>query len=139
MNRTPCANWVKTAERTRTTPSDVSSAAESELRALRKRVADLELEKDILRKAAAYFATDGLIRSANNPAAQVPIELVTSITGLSVIGAAEILAETGDPTRFATVRALLPSEPGKAATKQTVGVSPTRRYSIAVTGPFAGA
>ncbi len=34
-------------------------------------------------------------------------ELVTSITGLSAIGAAAILAETGDPTRFATARALV--------------------------------
>ena len=34
-------------------------------------------------------------------------ELVTSITGLSAVGAAAILAETGDPTRFATARALV--------------------------------
>jgi len=34
-------------------------------------------------------------------------ELVTSITGLSAIGAAAILAETGDPHRFATARALV--------------------------------
>jgi len=34
-------------------------------------------------------------------------ELVTSITGLSAIGAASILAETGDPRRFATARALV--------------------------------
>ena len=33
-------------------------------------------------------------------------DLVTSITGLSAIGAAAILAETGDPNRFATARAL---------------------------------
>jgi transposase len=33
--------------------------------------------------------------------------LVTSITGLSAIGAAAILAETGDPNRFATARALV--------------------------------
>ena len=33
--------------------------------------------------------------------------LVTSITGLSPVGAAAILAETGDPTRFATARALV--------------------------------
>jgi transposase len=33
--------------------------------------------------------------------------LVTSITGLSAIGAAAILAETGDPHRFATARALV--------------------------------
>ena len=34
-------------------------------------------------------------------------ELVTSITGLSVIGAAAILAETGDPNRFTSARALV--------------------------------
>jgi transposase len=34
-------------------------------------------------------------------------KLVTSITGLSAVGAAAILAETGDPTRFATARALV--------------------------------
>ena len=33
--------------------------------------------------------------------------LVTSITGLSAVGAAAILAETGDPRRFATARALV--------------------------------
>ena len=33
--------------------------------------------------------------------------LVDSITGLSVLGAAAILAETGDPTRFASARALV--------------------------------
>jgi len=31
--------------------------------------------------------------------------LVTSITGLSAVGAAAILAQTGDPRRFATARA----------------------------------
>jgi len=34
-------------------------------------------------------------------------ELATSIHGLSPVGAAAILAETGDPTRFATARALV--------------------------------
>jgi transposase len=34
-------------------------------------------------------------------------ELATSITGLSPVGAAAILAETGDPRRFATARALV--------------------------------
>ncbi len=34
-------------------------------------------------------------------------ELVTSITGISAVGAAAILAETGDPNRFATGRALI--------------------------------
>ena len=34
-------------------------------------------------------------------------DLVTTIAGLTVIGAAAILAETGDPARFATPRALV--------------------------------
>jgi transposase len=34
-------------------------------------------------------------------------ELVTPIHGLSPVGAAAILAEAGDPTRFATARALV--------------------------------
>jgi transposase len=34
-------------------------------------------------------------------------ELATSITGLSAVGAASVLAETGDPRRFATGRALV--------------------------------
>ena len=38
--------------------------------------------------------------------------LVTSITGLSAVGAAAILAETGDPRRFATARALVNTRPG---------------------------
>ena len=33
--------------------------------------------------------------------------LVTSITGISPVGAAAILAETGDPRRFTTARALV--------------------------------
>ena len=33
-------------------------------------------------------------------------ELATSITGLPAVGAAAILAETGDPRRFATARAV---------------------------------
>jgi transposase len=34
-------------------------------------------------------------------------KLVTSIPGLSAVGAAAILAETGDPTRFSSARALV--------------------------------
>ena len=46
-------------------------------------------------------------------------ELVTSITGLSAIGAAAILAETGDPHRFATARALV-KHAGLAPREKTV-------------------
>ncbi len=51
-------------------------------------------------------------------------ELVTSITGLSAIGAAAILAETGDPRRFATARALA----------RHAGLAPREKLS----GTFAG-
>ena len=50
--------------------------------------------------------------------------LVTSITGISPVGAAAILAETGDPRRFATARALA----GHA------GLAPREKLSGAFTG-----
>jgi hypothetical protein len=39
-------------------------------------------------------------------------ELVPSATGISAVGGATILAETGDPKRFATARALVKRRPG---------------------------
>jgi transposase len=50
--------------------------------------------------------------------------LVTSIEGLSPVGAAAILAETGDPTRFTSARALV----------KHAGLAPRERMS----GTFAG-
>jgi transposase len=50
--------------------------------------------------------------------------LVGSITGLSVLGAAAILAETGDPTRFASARALV----------KHAGLAPREKASGAFTG-----
>ncbi|ONI87978.1 hypothetical protein ALI22I_19690 [Saccharothrix sp. ALI-22-I] len=50
--------------------------------------------------------------------------LVGSITGLSVLGAAAILAETGDPTRFASARALV----------KHAGLAPREKSSGAFTG-----
>jgi transposase len=51
-------------------------------------------------------------------------ELATTIHGLSPVGAAAILAETGDPTRFATARALV----------KHAGLAPREKKS----GAFAG-
>ncbi len=51
-------------------------------------------------------------------------ELVTSITGLSPVGAAAILAETGDPRRFATGRALV----------KHAGLAPREKLSGTFTG-----
>jgi transposase len=50
--------------------------------------------------------------------------LVTSITGLSPVGAAAILAETGDPRRFATGRAVV----------KHAGLAPREKLSGAFTG-----
>jgi transposase len=51
-------------------------------------------------------------------------ELVTSITGISAIGAAAILAESGDPRRFATARALV----------KHAGLAPRQKLSGTFTG-----
>ena len=51
-------------------------------------------------------------------------ELVTSITGISAVGAATILAETGDPRRFATARALV----------KHAGLAPREKLSGSFTG-----
>ena len=51
-------------------------------------------------------------------------ELVTSIHGISAVGAAAILAETGDPTRFATARALV----------KHAGLAPREKLSGTFTG-----
>jgi transposase len=51
-------------------------------------------------------------------------ELVTSITGLSAVGAAAILAETGDPARFSTARAVV----------KHAGLAPREKQSGAFTG-----
>ncbi|MEU4806598.1 transposase [Actinosynnema sp. NPDC023587] len=58
VNHETLRNWVRTAEQAQAGPVDAAAVDQAELRALRKRVAELELEKDILRKAAAYFAKE---------------------------------------------------------------------------------
>ena len=50
--------------------------------------------------------------------------LVTSITGISVVGAAAILAETGNPTRFTTARAMV----------KHAGLAPREKLSGTFTG-----
>jgi transposase len=52
--------WVAAAEEAsgRGTPDELNSSERDELRRLRKQVAELELEKQILRRAAAYFAKE---------------------------------------------------------------------------------
>lgn len=65
VNHETLRNWINAAKRAEQAGRGGSGGAEpisaderEELRRLRTRVAELELEKEILRKAAAYFAKE---------------------------------------------------------------------------------
>ncbi|GIF45456.1 transposase [Actinoplanes xinjiangensis] len=66
VNHETLRNWVSAAKRAEQGPAastdgvvgQVSPAEREELNRLRKKVAELELEKEILRKAAQYFAKE---------------------------------------------------------------------------------
>jgi transposase len=62
VNHETLRNWVNAAQRTEVGQRDgaesISADEREELRRLRKKVAELELEKEILRKAAQYFAKE---------------------------------------------------------------------------------
>jgi transposase-like protein len=65
VNHETLRNWVNAARRAEQAGSgggdrsgEVSAGQRDELRRLRKKVAELELEKEILRKAAQYFAKE---------------------------------------------------------------------------------
>ena len=60
INDETLRGWVNAAKQTphRTDAGTLTGAERDELRTLRVRVRELELEKDILRKAAQYFAKE---------------------------------------------------------------------------------
>ena len=64
-------------------------------------------------------------------------ELATSITGLSAVGAASILAETGDPARFTTGRALV-KHSGLAPRQRHPAPTPAAPAPPARAGPGCG-
>ncbi|MFF6837032.1 transposase [Streptomyces sp. NPDC012438] len=59
VNTETLRNWIKAADGHRPgAHSAPPAAAQAELAAARKRIRELEEERDILRKAARYFATE---------------------------------------------------------------------------------
>jgi transposase len=62
VNHETLRNWVTAVKRAEAGQFDgaeqISAGERDELCRLRKKVAELELEKEILRKAAAYFAKE---------------------------------------------------------------------------------
>jgi transposase len=61
VNDGTLGNWVKADREARERAADPQALSESEreeLRRLRRQVAELEMDREILRKAAAYFARE---------------------------------------------------------------------------------
>jgi transposase len=58
VNHETLRTWVRTAESAERPGAAAESAKDAELARLRKQVAELKLEREILRKAAAYFAKE---------------------------------------------------------------------------------
>ena len=56
VNHETLRTWVRTAEAAERPGAVAESAKDADLARLRKEVAELRLEQEILRKAAAYFA-----------------------------------------------------------------------------------
>jgi transposase len=82
VNETTLRNWVanELAEQARAAnPLSVSPSEFEELRRLRREVAELRVEKEILRKAAAYFAQE-TIRSAASDSSPI-IDTPTASSG----------------------------------------------------------
>lgn len=58
VNHETLRTWVRAAEGAEQPGAAEESAKDAELARLRKEVAELKLEREILRKAAAYFAKE---------------------------------------------------------------------------------
>jgi transposase len=101
VNETTLRNWVanELAEQARqANPLSVSPSEFEELRRLRREVAELRVEKEILRKAAAYFAQETIRSAASDSSPIIDTPMASS-------GSAESLRS---PARVST-----PSPPGR--------------------------
>jgi transposase len=104
VNETTLRNWVanELAEQARAAnPLSVSPSEFEELRRLRREVAELRVEKEILRKAAAYFAQE-TIRSAasdSSPIIDTPTASSGSAESLRSPARGSTPSSTGRPHR----------------------------------------
>src|SRR3954468_22827477 len=99
VNETTLRNWVanEVAEQERAAnPLSVSPSEFEELRRLRREVEELRVEKEILRKAAAYFAQE-TIRSAASDSSPI-IVTPTASSGSVVSSASPVRAFTPSST-----------------------------------------
>jgi transposase len=95
VNETTLRNWVanQLAEEARAAnPLSVSPSEFEELRRLRREVEELRVEKEILRKAAAYFAQETLRSAASDSSPII-------VTPMASSGSAE---SSGSPVRGST-------------------------------------
>jgi len=101
VNETTLRNWVanELAEQARkANPLSVSPSEFEELRRLRRENEELRMEKEILRKAAAYFAQETIRSAASDSSPIIDTPMASS-------GSAESLRS---PARAST-----PSQPGR--------------------------
>jgi transposase len=104
VNETTLRNWVanELAEQARAAnPLSVSQSEFEELRRLRREVEELRVEKEILRKAAAYFAQE-TIRSAasdSSPIIATPMASSGSVESSPFPGRGSTHSSPGRPRR----------------------------------------
>lgn len=104
VNETTLRNWVKDhlAEEARNSdPLAVNESEFEELRRLRRENAELRMEKEILRKAAAYFAQE-TIRSAasdSSPTTVTPMASSGSVGSSGSRGQGSTPGQPGRPRR----------------------------------------
>jgi transposase len=104
VNETTLRNWVanELAEQARqANPLSVSQSEFEELRRLRREVAELRIEKEILRKAAAYFAQE-TIRSAasdSSPIIDTPMASSGSVESSRSPARGSMPSSPGQPRR----------------------------------------
>ena len=104
VNETTLRNWVanEVAEQERTAnPLSVSPSEFEELRRLRREVEELRVEKEILRKAAAYFAQETIRSAASDSSPIIVTPTASSGSAVSSVSPARgsMPSSTGRPHR----------------------------------------